>query len=94
MALKAVALVMEAQNKRRILQAPYKTYSPEALSGIINRTFQWWINPLFIKGFSNLLSVEQLFPSDQQLTSKALFFKTSKLWPKCTLCAITLSSWC
>lgn len=82
MVLKAFALLLEAQNKRRYLMAPYSNYSPEALSSIINRSFQWWVNPLFVRGFRGLLSVDQLFPSDKKLSSEKLSRTSTQLWAK------------
>lgn len=82
MLLKGLALSLEAQNKKRFLMTPYQNYSPEALSSIINRSFQWWVNPLFIRGFSNLLSMNQLFTPDRKLASQKLFKAHSKNWPQ------------
>ncbi|GAB7351131.1 hypothetical protein MBLNU459_g1589t2 [Dothideomycetes sp. NU459] len=48
LALKATALFIESLNKRGALKAPYSTYPPEALSSVVNRSFQWWLNPLFV----------------------------------------------
>jgi len=82
MVLKSFALLLEAQNKKRYLKAPYRDYSPEALSGIINRSFQWWVNPLFARGFRHLLSVDQLFPSDPRLSSDGLYDAQIKVWSR------------
>ncbi|KAF1346228.1 ABC transporter type 1, transmembrane domain-containing protein [Delphinella strobiligena] len=81
MALKGFALLLEARNKRSYLLAPYNTYSPEALSSIINRSFQWWVNPLFMSGNRNLLSIDQLFPPDRELSSEKLSESFDRLWP-------------
>src|SRR5689334_16131041 len=49
-AVKALVLVLEALGKRRLLRPEYQDYPPEATSGIYNRSFFWWLNPLFRLG--------------------------------------------
>jgi ATP-binding cassette, subfamily C (CFTR/MRP), member 1 len=54
--VKSVLLILEAQEKtpRKPLN---QASSPESLSSIYSRSFFWWINPLFLKGFKNTLTV-------------------------------------
>ncbi|KAK4201212.1 putative ABC transporter [Triangularia verruculosa] len=51
--VKGFLLVIEALNKRKLLRPEYRGYGygPEAASGIYNRSFFWWLNPLFWRGF-------------------------------------------
>ena len=41
-------------------------------SGIINRSFFWWLNPLLLTGFFKNLAVNDLFTLDEQLVSENL----------------------
>lgn len=83
-ALKAAALLIESRNKRGALTAPYNTYPPEALSGFISRSLQWWINPLFVRGFRSVLSIDSLFPPDARVLSEKLQTRFLHCWSRCT----------
>lgn len=81
-ALKFVLLLLEATEKRWILQPPYKSYPPEATSGILNRNFFIWLNSLFRAGFSKLLKVESLFRLDKHLVSERIHQRMDAAWTK------------
>jgi ATP-binding cassette, subfamily C (CFTR/MRP), member 1 len=80
--LKVVILLLEAVEKRWILQPKYKAYPPEAISGIYNKSFFWWLNPLFRRGFSKLLFTEDLFTLDKHLTTESLQERLQRAWDK------------
>lgn len=82
-AIKLALLVLESQSKRRYLRAPYNTYSPEATSGIFNRSFFWWINPILVTGFGKLLTLDDLFATDSSLKSEVLLEDIQVSWTKC-----------
>lgn len=84
-AIKFALLVVESRSKRPWLKAPYNSYSPEATSGIFNRSFFWWINPLLTRGFRKLITVEDLFTTDISLNSKVLLSEIEASWGKCQL---------
>lgn len=77
---KLMLLTLEAQNKQKHLKHPYRDYPPEAISGIWNRTFFWWLNSLFLKGFRKLLSVEDLYSTDPGLSSEMLRDQMQSAW--------------
>jgi ATP-binding cassette, subfamily C (CFTR/MRP), member 1 len=79
-AVKFFILILEAVEKRWALRPVYKAYPPEATSGIYNRSFFWWLNPLFIGGFSKLLLLEDLFQLDKHLTADYLFSRFQAAW--------------
>lgn len=81
-ALKLVLLLLEAIEKRWILQPTYKSYPPEAISGIYNKSFFWWLNSLFRKGFSTVLTVDDLFTLDKGLTAEYLQERLQRNWVK------------
>ncbi|KAE8346672.1 hypothetical protein BDV24DRAFT_147346 [Aspergillus arachidicola] len=78
--VKALLLLLETVEKRRILKSVYAKYPPEATGGIFNRFLFWWLNPLFKTGFSKLLSVEDLYTLDKQLASKTLHNSLETMW--------------
>jgi ATP-binding cassette subfamily C (CFTR/MRP) protein 1 len=80
--LKFGALILEAVEKRRFLRPEYKTYPPEAIGGIFNRSFFWWLNPLFRQGFSKLLAVEDLYVLDKHLSSERYHDRMDAEWNK------------
>ena len=71
-ATKFLLLILESTEKRSIHRHEYKSYPPEATAGIFNRAFFLWLNSLFKKGFSSLMSVDDLFTLDKQMDSKRL----------------------
>ncbi|RAK99259.1 P-loop containing nucleoside triphosphate hydrolase protein [Aspergillus ibericus CBS 121593] len=81
-ALKVLLLALEAQPKRRYLKSAHRDTSPESTSGIFARTIFWWLNRLFLTGFRKLLTIEDLFPTDEDLRSGPLRRKIRLAWEK------------
>lgn len=79
-AIKALILVYEALEKRHLLRPEYQSYPPEAKSSIYNRSFFWWLNPLFRLGFGRVLEVEDLFVLDKPLMAMHCGRKFWKAW--------------
>ncbi|EFE37769.1 ABC bile acid transporter, putative [Trichophyton verrucosum HKI 0517] len=65
--VKSLAFILEATEKRHLLLAKWKDASPEATSGVINRSLFIWLNRLFINGFQTLLTVNTITPIDEEL---------------------------
>ncbi|KAL4941343.1 hypothetical protein BDV06DRAFT_223239 [Aspergillus oleicola] len=80
--IKLALLLLESSEKRSILRDEYKTCPPEAIGGIFNRSFFWWLNPLFRQGLWKSLAVDDLFILDKQLSSKRLHSTLDKAWSK------------
>lgn len=81
--IKAFLVILEAREKRGILLTPYDNCPPEATSGFYNRAFFWWQNSLFKRGFSNTLTVDDLFDLDKHLRSDYLQRLLQSSWEKC-----------
>ncbi|KAH7319081.1 putative ATP-binding cassette transporter [Rhexocercosporidium sp. MPI-PUGE-AT-0058] len=64
--LKLVLLLLEVQNKRSYLRNPYKSLGREPTSGILNRSFFWWINGLFVTGYRGLITFDDLESLDEK----------------------------
>lgn len=82
-AVKLVLLILECQSKQKFLRPPYNNYSPEATSGILNRSFFWWINPILATGFRKLITLDDLFVTDSSLNSEILLDEMQISWTKC-----------
>ncbi|GBF62869.1 ABC transporter [Trichophyton mentagrophytes] len=65
--IKSLAFILEVTEKRHLLLAKWKDASPEATSGVINRSLFIWLNRLFINGFRTLLTVNTITPIDEEL---------------------------
>jgi len=81
-AVNVLVLVLESIEKRSFLRIPYNLYSPEALSGIFNRSVFWWLNSLFFKGYRSILQAEDLYDTDQELSSQNLQECMNSAWQK------------
>ena len=80
--VKFLALLLEIKEKRGILRPQYQSYPPEATSGIFNKFFFWWQNSLLRKGFSNSLTVDDLFVLDKHLAAEYLQDLLQTAWYK------------
>lgn len=78
--IKTLALILEALEKRGILLPEYRSYPHEATASIWNRSLFWWLNPLFRKGFSQLLGVDDLFVLDKHLASERIDSTMTAMW--------------
>jgi ATP-binding cassette subfamily C (CFTR/MRP) protein 1 len=81
--IKITLFGLEALSKRRYLRFPYQNLSPETTSGIISLSLFWWLNPIFLRGLGRILTLNDLFITDQALLSRPLFQKMSDSWTKC-----------
>lgn len=74
--------ILEARNKTKHLKYPYKEYPPEATRGVWNRTFFWWLNSLFVRGFKRILSLEDLYQIPPSLSSERLRDEMQAVWDR------------
>lgn len=79
---KVLLVLLEAVEKRSILKTEFAGYPPEATAGFYNRSLFWWLNPLFRVGYSNVLSVRDLFVLDKELSSERLLALFEERWSK------------
>ena len=78
--LKVALFILETQSKRTHLKQPYRDYPLESTSGIFNRSFFWWLNSLFVRGFWALLSFDDLHEIDNKLLSEPLRNSLQLAW--------------
>jgi ATP-binding cassette subfamily C (CFTR/MRP) protein 1 len=75
-----IVWTLEARNKIKHLKEPYKEYPPEATHGVWNRTFFLWLNRLFVKGFRNFLTLDDLWQTPPDLASERLQEEMQSVW--------------
>lgn len=78
--IKLTILVCESTDKRSLLREPYKSYPPEAIVGVINRSLFWWLNRLFRAGLGKILTTDDLFALDPDLRSSILSEQIIRCW--------------
>ncbi|OGM41659.1 ATP-binding cassette transporter [Aspergillus bombycis] len=79
-AAKTVMVFFESLGKQKRLIGSYQDLPPESTSGIVNRSFMWWLNRLFLTGFRSLLTTEDLDPLDKPLESAGAAQKAWRAW--------------
>lgn len=82
--VKLFLAIFEARGKRSLLLPAFADCPPEATSGVYSRALFWWQHELFKKGFSNVLSVDDLFHLDKHLRSDHLHTIIRSAWEKAT----------
>lgn len=80
--VKLLLVILEAVEKRSILKSEFQGYPPEATAGFYSKAVFFWLNPLFKVGFSNHISVEDLFVLDKELSSERLLAIFEEQWSK------------
>lgn len=83
LAVKLFLAVAECKDKRRHLLPEYANCPPEATSGIYKRASFWWLNELFKKGYSNALTVDDLFHLDKYLRADYMHNVLGSAWARC-----------
>jgi ATP-binding cassette subfamily C (CFTR/MRP) protein 1 len=81
-AMKLILAIIEARSKRKLLLPQFKDCPPEAMSGPYKRALFWWLNALFKKGYSESLTVDDLFLLDKHLQSDYLLHLLGSAWDR------------
>ncbi|KAB8254971.1 P-loop containing nucleoside triphosphate hydrolase protein [Aspergillus pseudonomiae] len=79
---KLAMLLLEMREKTSYLQSPYRDYPPEATSGIVNLSFIWWINRLFMTGYRKLMGNRDLYDLEPGLASGPAGERLKRMWEK------------
>lgn len=77
---KLILFVLEVRSKRGVLKPEYHELPPEATASIISRSFQFWLNGLFVAGLRSKLTVDHLFRLDPDLAGAHLSRKFQNAW--------------
>jgi ATP-binding cassette subfamily C (CFTR/MRP) protein 1 len=78
--LKIVLLLLETRSKKAFLQPQYQHLSPQETSGIVNRSFLWWLLDLHRKAGNGFMRSEDLYELDHELASDHLSEQISLTW--------------
>ncbi|KAJ5812743.1 ABC transporter integral membrane type 1 [Penicillium robsamsonii] len=85
---RSLLLLLETTKKRKYLIPQYGHISPESSTGIFSHSTYWWLNRFFIGGFRGNLSLDSLYPLDEELSSKSTVSRHHQQWKnneeKCT----------
>lgn len=79
-ALWVVLLQLESFQKWNHVTFPPESIPPEERQGIFGRTFFWWLMPMFFKGYSRTISMDDLFAIDDDLKGTRLHERLLKSW--------------
>ncbi|KAJ9485611.1 hypothetical protein VN97_g7741 [Penicillium thymicola] len=79
---KLIMLLLETREKRSYLKSPYKEYPPEETSGIVNKSFVWWLNQLFLTGYQKIIGSRDLFALEPGLSSGDTGKRLKRAWEK------------
>jgi ATP-binding cassette subfamily C (CFTR/MRP) protein 1 len=82
-AVELILAIIEARPKRRLLLPEFAASPLEATSGPYKRALFWWLNALFKKGYSESLTVDDLFHLDKHLQSDYLHHLLGSSWNRC-----------
>lgn len=81
--VKCLLFLLEATQKGQILRHEYHSSNPpEAISGVLSRSFFWWLNQLFLSGYSTTLHLGDLFSLDKHLVADYLHHVLDSGWKK------------
>ncbi|KAJ5791126.1 uncharacterized protein N7518_008137 [Penicillium psychrosexuale] len=77
-AVKAVVLLLESQQKSKWVHWDKNKHSPEETSGILSLGVFFWLNRLFLTGYNKVLSINDLYPLDGAMDPTRLHEKFSR----------------
>ncbi|KAI5464884.1 P-loop containing nucleoside triphosphate hydrolase protein [Mariannaea sp. PMI_226] len=77
-ALKAVILCLEAIPKTRWIHWVASEHSPEESSSLLSLGVYYWLNKLFLRGYRDVLSVDDLYPLDSNMVAQGLYDKLAR----------------
>ncbi len=77
-AVKAVVLLLESQQKSRWVDWDKNEHSPEETSGVFSLGIFFWLNRLFLAGYHKILSINDLYPLDGAMDPTRLHEKFSR----------------
>lgn len=83
LAVKCLALILEAVEKRSLLLGLERHFSLECTSGLISRSSFWWLNSLLLTGFNNVLTLDELPAIYEKLDSSDVTAQLQSVWDKC-----------
>ncbi|GJD02568.1 ABC transporter [Colletotrichum higginsianum] len=80
--IKTLLLIAESGSKAAVIAIPARRISREEASGIFGTAFALWILPLLSSGWRKDLTVDDLEPVDEALSSERVLNKLSSAWQR------------
>ena len=80
--VKCIILFLEDVDKRSILLGRHRHFPLESTCGLASRGSFWWLNPLLLTGFHNILSLDELPLVHDKLDSAYLDDTMQNIWRK------------
>ncbi|KAJ5497102.1 ABC transporter integral membrane type 1 [Penicillium fimorum] len=77
---RSLLLLLETTEKRKYLIPQDDHISPESSTGIFSHSTYWWLNRFFIGGFRGNLTLNDLYPLDEELYSKSVGSRHHQQW--------------
>ncbi|KAI1466683.1 P-loop containing nucleoside triphosphate hydrolase protein [Daldinia caldariorum] len=78
--LEAALLATENLGKEETKESSGQYVSPEEKSGLLGRIFFWWINPVLVEGYHNVLLNSALPAVDSKLLSRTIRTAATHAW--------------
>ncbi len=78
--LRIVLLFVESSQKWNHSSLPPESIAPEDRQGVFGRTFFTWLNPMFLHGYSNDLTMDDMIQIDDGLKGEVLYARLLKQW--------------
>lgn len=82
LALKAIISFLESRQKTRWLQRDHKSRSPEETTGVYGLGAYTWLNRLFFEGWRKVISMNDLYPLDSNMSAEAMEERLSGIMDK------------
>jgi ATP-binding cassette, subfamily C (CFTR/MRP), member 1 len=93
-AIKTILLILEETPKTRLDE---KENTNETSSGVVNRSFFWWLNGLFLQGHRTILETEDLQAIDSKFDTDHVSAPLEKQWgrgkPRLLKCTFLAYKW-
>ncbi|KAJ5696868.1 hypothetical protein N7536_007280 [Penicillium majusculum] len=78
--VRSLLLVLGTSENRETISPQHGRISPENFTGIFSQSTYWWLNGLFISNFRDELSLDDLYPLDDELLTKSLISRGDQQW--------------
>ncbi|KAF2157808.1 ABC transporter [Myriangium duriaei CBS 260.36] len=82
MVIRVLALVLESIEKRSLIFENYAHVAAATTTGPISNAFFIWLWPLFRKGYSNILTLSDMFLFERELESEVLYKQLAATWER------------
>jgi ATP-binding cassette, subfamily C (CFTR/MRP), member 1 len=83
-ACKFVLLLVESCHKTSYLKPKSRPFGPVDVAGPFSKGLLWWLNPLLLLGNRKILTLDDLYPLDEDMYSEELRGRMQIAWEKCT----------